>query len=147
MRETLERRYAANVKFHGVATDMATVWPTVGLLVMPSRSEGLPFSALEAQAAGVPVLGARVGGLAAAVHDGVTGWLFNPGNLAEAVKLVSDWKGLAQADQLFLRRACVAHITNAFSPDSELPKVLAVYEQAQRRSNGIAARIVRALRT
>ncbi len=45
------------------------------VLVMPSYSESFGLVAIEAQAAGTPVVAASVGGLPVAVRDGVSGFL------------------------------------------------------------------------
>ncbi|MCW3039963.1 MAG: glycosyl transferase group 1, partial [Solirubrobacterales bacterium] len=45
------------------------------LVVVPSRWECWPYVALEAFAAGMPVLGTPVGGLQEMIRPGVTGWL------------------------------------------------------------------------
>jgi glycosyltransferase involved in cell wall biosynthesis len=52
-------------------------------VVIPSRDEGLPQVLREALAAGRPVVGARVGGIAEILRDGVNGLLFKPGCPAE----------------------------------------------------------------
>ncbi len=57
------------------------------LLVIPSRWEGLPLTALEAMRAGVPVVASNVGGLPEVVVDGVTGRIVSP----------NDVEGLRQA--------------------------------------------------
>ena len=48
------------------------------LLALPSIEDNCPMVVLEAMAAGVPVLAARVGGVPELVTDGVTGLLCDP---------------------------------------------------------------------
>ncbi|MFF3195968.1 D-inositol-3-phosphate glycosyltransferase [Streptomyces misionensis] len=55
--------------------ELADWYRAADVLVMPSRSESFGLVALESQACGTPVLAAAVGGLPAAVRDGVTGLL------------------------------------------------------------------------
>lgn len=52
-------------------------------LVLPSEVEGLPYVILEAMASSKPVVATRVYGIPEAVHDGETGLLVSPGNVAE----------------------------------------------------------------
>jgi glycosyltransferase involved in cell wall biosynthesis len=51
------------------------------LFVLPSRLEGFPLAILEAGAAGLPVIAARVPGVDEVIEDGVTGLLVDPGNV------------------------------------------------------------------
>ncbi len=64
------------------------------LLVLPSRSEGLPRIAIEAFCRGRPIVGTRAGGIPDIVEDGVSGVLVpseHPQALADAlVRCLSD---------------------------------------------------------
>ena len=72
------------VRFRGyVASDqVASYLRGARALVMPSRSENFPRVVLEALAAGLPIVAARVGGTAEAVRDGVEALLVPPADVA-----------------------------------------------------------------
>ena len=56
------------VRFCGYREDVSPFLAAADVFVQPSRSEGLPFSLLEAMAHGVPVVGSDVGGVKAALE-------------------------------------------------------------------------------
>jgi len=64
------------------------------VLCCPARcAEGGPTVAIEAHAAGTPVIGTRIGGLAELVSDGVNGQLVSPGDvraLADLLRSVAE---------------------------------------------------------
>jgi glycosyltransferase involved in cell wall biosynthesis len=130
MRSELQREFGAQVRFHGLVTDLATAWSSLGLLVMPSRAEGLPMAALESLAAGVPIIASAVGGLPSVVHDGQTGWLFETGNLEAAQARITSWQALTPPDQAQMRLNCWTFVKDNFSEARQLPKILATYRAA-----------------
>jgi glycosyltransferase involved in cell wall biosynthesis len=137
LRTELEHRYSGLVRFHGVVADMQSVWPTIGLLVMPSMFEGLPIAALEALATGVPILASRAGGLPEVVIENRTGWLFEPGDLVAARRLLEGWRNLDPAVQAQMRSACRAHAESQFGETDKIDKLLAIYRRAGFTSGGV----------
>jgi glycosyltransferase involved in cell wall biosynthesis len=69
---------AVSVCFAGFRTDVAACLAGSDVVAVPSLHEGLGVAALEAMAAGRPVIASAVGGLAEVVVDQVTGLLVPP---------------------------------------------------------------------
>jgi glycosyltransferase involved in cell wall biosynthesis len=82
------------VQFTGERRDVPAVLAAADVFVLPSVSEGLPISILEAMAAAVPVIATDVGGVPELVMDGETGVLVparNKDALARAIsRLAAD---------------------------------------------------------
>ncbi|MFJ6918027.1 D-inositol-3-phosphate glycosyltransferase [Streptomyces sp. NPDC101133] len=70
---------------------LADWFRAASVLVMPSYSESFGLVAIEAQAAGTPVLAAAVGGLPVAVRDGVTGRLVDGHDPAAYARVLRDF--------------------------------------------------------
>ncbi len=94
LRGELERRVASlgltgKVLLPGFRDHLDTLIAGADVVVLPSFTEGLPNVALEASAAGIPVVATAVGGTPEVVADGVTGLLVPSGKptaLAEKVR-------------------------------------------------------------
>ena len=95
MRESLERRaaeagLAGRVHFHGpLPHDRLPDWfRAADLLVLPSRSEGVPNVLLEASACGTPYVAGAVGGVPEIAHLGRSRLVppGDPGRLADAIR-------------------------------------------------------------
>ena len=67
-----------NLKLLGYRTDVPELLSAMELFVLPSLSEGLPLSLLEAQACGLPVVASDVGGNSEVVEEGKSGYLVPP---------------------------------------------------------------------
>ena len=84
---------------------LADWFRAASVLVMPSYSESFGLVAIEAQAAGTPVLAAAVGGLPVAVREGVTGFLVNGHEPADYARVLRDF---ADSPQLVDRMGAAA---------------------------------------
>jgi len=69
------------VHLTGWRRDIPEILRCLDLCVLTSLWEGLPRVYLEALASGVPVVGTRVDGAAEVIHDGVNGYLVEPGDI------------------------------------------------------------------
>jgi glycosyltransferase involved in cell wall biosynthesis len=79
---------ADRVIFTGWRRDLPRIYADLDVLAVTSHNEGTPVSAIEAMAAGCPVVATHVGGLPDLIRDGETGYLVPPGDapaLAAAV--------------------------------------------------------------
>lgn len=74
---------AGSVTFAGPREDLLPYYRAADVFILPSISEGLSNSMLEAMACGVAVLASRVGGARDAVEPGASGTLFDPLSRAE----------------------------------------------------------------
>ncbi|MEP6977906.1 MAG: glycosyltransferase family 4 protein [Thermoleophilia bacterium] len=72
MRETL---------FLGYQEQVASFFSAFDVFILPSANEGTPVTAIEALAAGKPVVATRVGGIPDVVRDGEDGFLVAPGDV------------------------------------------------------------------
>jgi glycosyltransferase involved in cell wall biosynthesis len=92
----LVRCATPNVEFMGHLRrpDMSAFYRSARFLVLPSKwFEGCPMVISEAMSYGLPVVASRIGGLPELVEDGVTGLLFEPGNIEElACKMKLLWE-------------------------------------------------------
>ncbi len=75
LREMASLLKISNVEFTGQVNDIENLWQHYHAFILPSRSEGLPLSMIEAMAAGRPVIVTKAGGNAEIVEEGITGFM------------------------------------------------------------------------
>jgi N-acetyl-alpha-D-glucosaminyl L-malate synthase BshA len=92
-----------SVFFLGKLESVAPLLASADLFLLPTQSESFGLSALEALATGVPVVGARAGGLPEVVRDGETGVLCPVGDIdamsRAAISLLTDddrWRAMSE---------------------------------------------------
>ena len=136
LRAALEREHSSlelgeSVRLLGFRDDVADLLRAADFFVISSYLEGLGTSILDAMAAGLPVVGTRVGGIPEAVKEGVSGILVppnDPGALGEAMATLTRDPSL-RARYGEAGRGLAA----GFSADSTESRTREVYEAALRR--------------
>jgi glycosyltransferase involved in cell wall biosynthesis len=94
----------AEVSFLGQRSDVPNLLRAADVFILPSYSEGLPLSVIEAMASGVPVVATRVGGIPELVIDGHNGVLVPPGSAKDIASALSRIIG----DNVFAARIVAA---------------------------------------
>jgi glycosyltransferase involved in cell wall biosynthesis len=121
LRETLQASREATeldgrLTWAGFRRDIPDVCFASDAVVLTSDNEGTPVSLIEAQAAGKPVVGTRVGGVVSVVTDAGGGFVVDPGDergMAIAVARVLDDAAVAER-----AAAASAEVVHAFSLDA-----------------------------
>lgn len=125
----------ANVEFLGEIsrTNMSAAYRSTKLIVIPSRSEGLPLVLIEALWLGVPVVASAVDGLPEVILDDVNGLLVPPENpraLADALLRML----LDTALYRRLSEGARASIADRYSPEAITARYLEVYDLVLRET-------------
>ena len=113
----------------GLMRDIEPVLQAADVFVCPSLwGEAAGLVNMEAQAAGLPVIASRIGGIPEVVRDGETGLLFTPGDAGE---LARHLRRLA-VDEVERERLSVrarTWVLERFSPTARLPQLLELYRE------------------
>lgn len=112
-------------------TDLAWVYRSADVVVVPSHNESFGLVALEAQACGTPVVAASVGGLPIAVADGVSGLLVDGHATADWASRLDELVS-APTRRERMATAAVAH-ARRFSWQRTTQALLAAYSGAASR--------------
>jgi L-malate glycosyltransferase len=139
LREAEQLGVGDRIRFLGKQDTVAELLACADLFLLPSASESFGLSALEAMAAGVPVIATDTGGLPEVVEHGVSGFLFPVGDVesmaAAAVEILRDgdrWREMSSA----ARRESVTR----FGVDRVVPLYEDYYRRVLLGSNGDESR-------
>lgn len=88
LNELQNGRFGKRLRLLGYVDDVEPYYDLMDVVVIPSRSEGLPFVALEAMAHGLPVVATAVGGLLDLINSDVNGILVPPGDKSTLTQAV-----------------------------------------------------------
>ena len=128
-RVELEKKAPSNVIFHGSQESMKNIWPQIGLLVIPSRAEGLPMAALEAMGHGICVAAFNVGALNSLIENEKNGWILPQGDIQGLVKIVREWREYDTCRRNRIGENAIKTIESRYCAKKILPKWLQEYSE------------------
>jgi len=108
---------------------LALAYSAADVMVVPSRQDNLPCTAVEAQACGTPVVAFDVGGLPDIVGHRETGWLARPFDTADMAAGIR-WVLEDAERRTRLSRAARATAVARYSPGVVAAQYVQIYEEA-----------------
>jgi glycosyltransferase involved in cell wall biosynthesis len=118
---------ADRITFLGWQDDLAECFARWTLASVASRDEGFGIAALEAMAAGLPVVASRVGGIPELVEHERSGLLVPPGDIAALANALGELT--ADPQRAAAMGAAARERAAAFRPERLVAAVAAVYER------------------
>jgi glycosyltransferase involved in cell wall biosynthesis len=109
--------------------------------VLPSYSEGLPMSVLEAMSAGLAVIATAVGGIPEVVTDGIEGRLVPPGDV-DALAAALDRVLSDEEERRRMGMAGRTRAENVFSSSRVVPLIESMYRQLGAPAPGLTANCI-----
>jgi len=115
----------------GYVTDeqrIVRIYQATDLFILPSLSENLPNTIMEAMACGVPCVGFRVGGIPEEIDHQKNGYVAEYRNAADLAKGIH-WV-LDEADAKTLSQQCVNKVARCYSQSGVALRYIEVYQHA-----------------
>ncbi len=119
-----------HVRIPGHCSDMPAAFLAADVIVAPSiEPEAFGRVAVEAQAMGRPVVASRLGAQTETILDGVTGFLFPPGDAKALAQGIARALALPAAERETMAKTARERVTRIYSVDAMCAATLAVYRQ------------------
>ena len=114
-------------------SDLMPLYASCDAFVLPSLWEGLPYTILEAMAAGAPVVASNVDGIPEAVVPDVTGFLESPHEPEAFAEVLEDALELLEVQRREMGENARAGIGQRFGLERMVDDTVAVYERIRAR--------------
>jgi sugar transferase (PEP-CTERM/EpsH1 system associated) len=122
------------VHFTGGRRDVPRILAALDIFVLPSFSEGLSLTLLEAMAAGKPVIATRVGGNPEVIKDGYNGLLVTSDHVEELLAALLRLAGRSGLPAPELGANARRTVVEKFSLDAMVQEYVAIYDRYDARN-------------
>lgn len=126
----LQAELQADIEFMGFQSGAAlhALIREARAVVLPSEwYENAPMSVLESFAFGKPVIGARIGGIPEMIEEGVSGWRFASGHVAELTDVLSRVQAIPSAALAQIGQGARDLVETRFNREGYVSAMLALY--------------------
>jgi len=120
---------SGNVRILGYRQDALKILKCMDFFILPSLSEGLPISILEAFAAEIPTIATEITGNKDIVRNSVFGVLAEPDSVEGLSQAIAKMVQLEQRDRDILKRNAYNRVKNHFSVEEMVGKTVLLYNQ------------------
>ncbi len=97
-------------------------------VIVPSEwYENNPMTIIEAYTAGIPVIGANIGGIPEIIDEGQTGYLFEPGDVEQLRETITKANQLSDADYNTMSNAARKFAAENFSEERSYGNIMNLY--------------------
>ena len=127
-----KKKSYSNVEFLGFKTgeDLYDIVRNARFVCVPSEwYENNPMTIVEAYSMGVPVIGARIGGIPEIIEEGKTGFLFESGCSTSLEKVIEQSDKINTEEYLSLKRNALLFSENNFNSKTYPERLLVFYQK------------------
>jgi glycosyltransferase involved in cell wall biosynthesis len=110
-----------------------TVKKSIAVIVPSECYENCPYSVMEAQALGKPVIGANIGGIGELIEDGVTGFLFHSKDSSELADRMAYVMNMGQREYEIMSRKAREFAFNEYDHKRYVSALTALYVELVKR--------------
>lgn len=121
----------SNIEFLGYKSgkELDDLVQNAYFIVVPSEwYENNPMTIIEGYAAGIPVIGSKIGGIPEIVIENQTGFLFNPGDVTELTGFVQTCDVLSKEQYANLQQNALDFAKEHFNKASYYPRLIGFYK-------------------
>lgn len=131
---SVDLKLSDQVTFYGFQQNPKSYLEKADLVVLPSFSEGLPVSVIEAMSAGVPVVVTQIGGGPEIVRDKINGRLIDPYSEESLRSAIQDMIELDPVDRDKMI-SISSDVVKQFAPRAHLATIYKLYEDYFRKAD------------
>jgi glycosyltransferase involved in cell wall biosynthesis len=132
LKDTVKKLGVDNIEFVGFKSgdELKSIISNASFNIVPSEWwENNPLSIIEAYSVGVPVIGAKIGGIPEIIVNGETGYLFEMKNVDHLTRVINKANSLSTEDYVTMSNNAVEFAWDKFSEEQYVNILVDFYEK------------------